>query len=105
MPLHGELIALDARLRNSTATTPEYRLYALDTVPPKPGLVRVGKGGYAIQVEVYDLPIANIGVFLAGIASPLGLGTVNIDNVERSEKRHAGKGWGSPGNIRVDTPM
>src|SRR3546814_2825334 len=73
---------LDARLRNSTATTPEYRLYALDTVPPKPGLVRVGTGGYAIQVEVYDLPIANIGVFLAGIASPLGIGTVKLENGE-----------------------
>lgn len=78
MPLHGELVALDARLRNSTATTPEYRLFALDTVPAKPGLVRVGPGGYAIEVEVYDLPITNVGAFLSGIASPLGLGSVRL---------------------------
>ena len=80
MPLHRELVALDARLRNVTATAPEYRLYALDTVPAKPGLIRVGPGGAAIQVEVYDLPIANVGAFLAGIASPLGLGTVRLED-------------------------
>jgi allophanate hydrolase len=82
MPLHGELTALDARLRIATRTAPEYRLYALDTVPAKPGLIRVGTGGCAIQVEVYDLPIRNVGVFLAGIASPLGLGTVRLENGE-----------------------
>jgi allophanate hydrolase len=82
MPLHGELTALDARLRTATATAPEYRLYALNTVPAKPGLVRVATGGSAIQVEVYDLPIKNVGVFLAGIASPLGLGTVRLESGE-----------------------
>jgi allophanate hydrolase len=82
MPLHGELVALGARLRTVTRTAPEYRLYALDTVPAKPGLVRVGAGGSAIQVEVYDLPTAKVGAFLAGIASPLGLGTVRLQNGE-----------------------
>jgi allophanate hydrolase len=82
MPLHGELTALDARLRIATATTPEYRLYALETVPAKPGLVRVGPGGAVIQVEVYDLPIANVGAFLAKIAAPLGLGIVRLQNGE-----------------------
>ena len=82
MPLHRELVALDARLRNAAVTAPEYRLYALDTVPAKPGLIRVGPGGAAIQVEVYDLPITNVGAFLAGIAAPLGLGTVRLDTGE-----------------------
>jgi allophanate hydrolase len=82
MPLHGELTALDAHLRIATVTAPEYRLYALDTVPAKPGLIRVGPGGSAIQVEVYDLPITNVGAFLAGIAAPLGLGTVRLENGE-----------------------
>jgi allophanate hydrolase len=78
MPLHHELLALGARLRTETATTPEYRLYALDTVPPKPGLVRVGAGGSTIRAEVYDVPIANIGAFLRSIPSPLGLGMVRL---------------------------
>jgi allophanate hydrolase len=82
MPLLGELTALDARLRTVTVTAPEYRLFALDTVPAKPGLIRVGPGGSAIEVEVYDLPIRNVGVFLAGISSPLGLGTVHLENGE-----------------------
>jgi allophanate hydrolase len=82
MPLNGELTALDAQLRSTTETAPEYRLFALDTVPPKPGMVRVGSDGSAIQVEVYDVPIANVGRFLAGIASPLGLGSVRLKNGE-----------------------
>ena len=82
MPLHGELTALDARLRTRSVTAAEYQLYALDIVPAKPGLIRVGPGGAAIEVEVYDVPIANVGAFLAGIASPLGLGTVRLENGE-----------------------
>ncbi len=78
MPLHDELLALGARLRAQTATAPEYRLYALDTEPPKPGLVRVGAGGSTIQAEVYDVPIASVGAFLGTIRSPLGLGTVRL---------------------------
>lgn len=80
MPLHAELVALDARLARATVTAAEYRLYALDTVPAKPGLIRTGPGGFALEVEVYDLPIANVGSFLAGIAAPLGLGTVRLEN-------------------------
>jgi allophanate hydrolase len=82
MPLHGELISLGARMREATVTAAEYRLYALETAPPKPGLVRVGGGGSAIEVEVYDLPMANVGSFLAGISSPLGLGSVRLANGE-----------------------
>lgn len=82
MPLHGELTALDARLRIRTVTVAEYQLHALETVPAKPGLIRVGPGGTAIQVEVYDVPISNIGTFLAGIAAPLGLGTVRLEGGE-----------------------
>jgi allophanate hydrolase len=83
MPLHGELVMLAARLRVTTVTAPEYRLYALETTPAKPGLVRVGDGGERIAVEVYDLPIENVGPFLAGIASPLGLGTILLEDGQK----------------------
>ena len=41
------------RLLETTATGPDYRLYALaDTQPPKPGLLRVAAGeGTAIELE------------------------------------------------------
>jgi allophanate hydrolase len=50
-------------------------------VPPKPGLARVGAGrtdGVAIEVEVYEMPQAALGSFLALIPSPLGLGSVEL---------------------------
>ncbi len=80
MPLHHQLADIGARLRASTFTAAGYRLYALQgTMPPKPGLVR-SSGGASIAVEVYDMPAAAIGGFLSGIAAPLGLGSVELQD-------------------------
>lgn len=78
MPLHSQLTERGARLRARTATAPEYRFVALDTVPPKPGLVRVGEGGIAVEVEVWEIPHEHVGTFVAGIQEPLGLGSVRL---------------------------
>ena len=81
MPLHGQLVERGCRLRARTTTAPHYRLYALPgTVPPKPGLARVAEGeaGWAIELEVYDMPLAAVGSFLALIPPPLGLGSVQL---------------------------
>jgi allophanate hydrolase len=84
MPLHKQLVERQARLIASTATAPRYRLFALPgTVPPKPGLVRLGddepvESGHAIALEVYAVPQSMIGSFLALIPSPLGLGSVEL---------------------------
>jgi allophanate hydrolase len=66
-------------LRRSTRTAPEYRLYALQD-GKRPGLVRSPGNGAAIEVEIWDVPSATIGAFLAGIAPPLGLGTLTLDD-------------------------
>ena len=81
MPLHGQLVERGARLLARTHTASRYRLHALPgTVPPKPGLARVGPGeaGHAIALEVYELPVDQVGSFLALIPPPLGLGTVEL---------------------------
>jgi allophanate hydrolase len=78
MPLHHQLTQRGARLRARTATAAKYRLYALKgTQPPKPGLARAAEGA-AITVEVYDMPDASLGSFLAGIPAPLGLGALEL---------------------------
>ncbi|WP_031261378.1 allophanate hydrolase-related protein, partial [Curtobacterium sp. B18] len=43
-PLNGQLVAAGGTFVRAARTAPDYRLYALDTVPPKPGLVRSGAG-------------------------------------------------------------
>ena len=77
LPLNGELTRRGARFLAEVATAPAYRLYALaGGSPARPGLLRVGQGGGAVALELWALPRAEMGGFLAGIPSPLGLGTV-----------------------------
>ncbi len=79
LPLNGQLLERGARLREATHTAPCYRLFALPgTQPPKPGLQRCAEGGAAIEIEVWDMPMAALGSFLAGIPAPLGLGSVQL---------------------------
>jgi allophanate hydrolase len=84
MPLHGQLVERQACLLEATQTAPRYQLFALPgTVPPKPGLARVAPDapaneGHHIAVEVYAVPMSQIGSFLALIPPPLGLGSVEL---------------------------
>lgn len=79
MPLNRELVALGARLVRRAHTAPQYRLYALRTTPPKPGLVRAD-AGHAIEAEIWELSVAAFGAFVAGIPSPLCIGTLQLDD-------------------------
>jgi allophanate hydrolase len=79
LPLNGQLVERGAHLVQATRTAPLYRLYALPgTTPPKPGLQRVAEGGAAIEVEVWAMPQAAVGSFLALIPAPLGLGSLQL---------------------------
>ena len=83
-PLNHQLTSAGGTLLRACRTAPLYRLYALPgTVPPKPGLVRVTDGsGLAIEVEVWTLPPAAFGAFVAGIPAPLGIGKLNLEDGE-----------------------
>jgi allophanate hydrolase len=79
MVLNGELKALGGRLVESTVTAPDYKLYALNTAPPKPGMLRVEAGsGSSIELEVWALPAAAFGRFVAAIPPPLSIGTIRL---------------------------
>jgi allophanate hydrolase len=80
MPLNGELRSADGRLLESGKTAPHYRLFALgDTSPPKPGLLRVKDGeGVSIELEIWALPDAAFGRFVAKIPPPLCIGTLDL---------------------------
>ena len=79
MPLNGELTALGATFLRATTTSEDYRLFALPGGPPaRPGLIRVRNGGAAIALEVWALPAEGFGRFVAGIPTPLGIGTLAL---------------------------
>ncbi|MCL6705901.1 allophanate hydrolase [Pseudomonas sp. R2.Fl] len=78
LPLNGEITRLGGRFLFAAETAPDYRFYALAGGPPKrPGLVRE-TGGASIALEVWALPLTRFGDFMAGIPSPLGIGTVRL---------------------------
>jgi len=78
-PLNHQLTSRGAKLRQATTFAPKYRFYALAGGPPyRPGMVRVEEGGAAIDVEVWTVPAAEFGSFVAGIPAPLGIGKVEL---------------------------
>lgn len=83
MPLNVQLTQRDAVRVEQTVTAPCYRLYALaDTEPPKPGLARTAQGA-AIHLELWDIPLARFGEFVAEIPVPLGIGTLLLADGRR----------------------
>ena len=78
MPLNFQLTTRDAVFIEETVTDAHYRLYALaNTTPPKPGLARAAEGA-PIAVELWDIPVARFGEFVAEIPAPLGIGTLTL---------------------------
>lgn len=82
MPLNADLVAAGGKLLRSVRTTSDYRLFVLpgQTIA-KPGLVRVEKdAGVSIEVEVWSLPERQFARFVDLIPSPLGMGTVHLQD-------------------------
>jgi allophanate hydrolase len=78
-PLNHELTSVGARRVRTTKTAAEYKLYALDTVPPKPGLVHTpGEAAHAIEVEIWELTTEAFGVFVARIPAPMTIGMTRL---------------------------
>lgn len=83
LPLNRELADRDAKLLRRCRTAARYRLFALPGGPPaRPGLLRA-EPGQAIEVEVWELPVAAVGGFVGGIPAPLAIGTLELEDGER----------------------
>lgn len=95
-PLNAQLVQAGGTLVGPARTAGTYRLHALATEPPKPGLVRVaesrpeagsgtdrGRGegdgtGTGIEGEIWRLPAAGFGALTAAIPAPMTIGTVEL---------------------------
>jgi allophanate hydrolase len=78
-PRNGELLGRGGTLLGTARTAPLYRMYELPSGAP--GLVRVGSAdGAAIEIELWQLPAATVGGFLAGIPAPLSLGRLVLED-------------------------
>ncbi|WP_431773920.1 allophanate hydrolase [Streptomyces cucumeris] len=78
-PLNHQLTDAGARFRGEIRTAPAHRLIALDTTPPKPGLLRVPPpDGAAITGERWTLSPTALGHFLAALPAPMFLGRLEL---------------------------
>jgi allophanate hydrolase len=85
-PLNHQLTDGNGVLVRACKTAEAYKLFALpNTTPAKPGMVRVapGEGGAAIEVEVWALPPADFGSFVARVPAPLVIGSVELEDGTR----------------------
>jgi allophanate hydrolase len=80
LPLNGQLSRRGGQLVKSARTASSYRLYALPD-GKRPGLLRQAPGA-AIEVEVWELPVAEFGGFVAEIPAPLGIGSLELEDGE-----------------------
>jgi allophanate hydrolase len=77
LPLNPQMLRHGGRFLAVARTAAAYRLHDLGN---RPGLLRVASGGVAVEGEVWALPAAAIGPFLAEIPAPLGFGRVTLED-------------------------
>ena len=82
-PLNHQLISLGGHLVKSCKTSENYKLMLIeDEKGKKPGLLRLSRHekGKAYEIEIWSVPIENVGKFLSFIPAPLGLGTLSLED-------------------------
>jgi len=81
LPLNAQLTSRGATFIEATRTASYYALYRLPGGPPlRPALVEDKKNGQAIEVEVWSIPVTELGSLVKQIPAPLGIGKVTLVN-------------------------
>jgi allophanate hydrolase len=76
LALNWQLTERGARLQEKLSSADKYRMFVIEGAVKRPGLVRDEKNGKAIDIEIWQMPEAEFGSFVAGIPGPLGIGKV-----------------------------
>ncbi|MCC2032469.1 allophanate hydrolase [Microbacterium allomyrinae] len=79
-PLNAQLVDAGGSFVEEVRTASDYRLHALATTPPKPGLARSSTGGAPIAGEVWRLPAAGFARFVASLPQPMGIAPVRLED-------------------------
>jgi allophanate hydrolase len=80
LPLNCDVVALGGKYVRSIETAANYRCFLLPGAVPRPGVLRVGKGGTSIAAEIWSMPPDGFGRFVASIPPPLGFGTIILSD-------------------------
>jgi allophanate hydrolase len=81
LPLNWQLTDLNASFIKQSKTKKGYRLFVLENKNPiRPGMMFDNTSSSQIEVEVWSMPVENFGKFMKQITSPLGIGTVFLED-------------------------
>jgi allophanate hydrolase len=80
LPLNRDVVALGGNFVRIVETAATYRCFLLHGAVPRPGLLRVDKGGASIKAEIWAMPPDGFGRFVASIPPPLGFGTIALSD-------------------------
>jgi hypothetical protein len=80
LALNPNLLNVGATFNCEIQTEPAYRLWSIQD--QYPAMVRVTTGGAAIAVEVWDVPLAGLGIILTQEPPGLAIGKVKLANGE-----------------------
>lgn len=78
--LEKQMISHEASFVKETVSAPAYKLVEIPGSPAKPGMIRSEKEGASIALELWKMPLDQLGSFTAGIPSPLGIGKVELED-------------------------
>ncbi len=79
--LEYQLTELGAEFEMHTHTSNNYKLYELNTLPVKPGMIRSHHGETkAIEVDLYTIPKINFGKLMEQVSQPLSIGDIQLED-------------------------
>jgi gamma-glutamylcyclotransferase (GGCT)/AIG2-like uncharacterized protein YtfP len=76
LELNPNLLAVGATYVRETTTEPSYRLWSVND--SHPAMIRVHKGGVAVEVEVWAVPPESLAAILLQEPAGLGIGKVKL---------------------------
>ncbi|MDQ0194163.1 allophanate hydrolase [Paenibacillus wynnii] len=77
-PLEAQMLSCGASFLREVTTAAQYRMVRLEGATPKPGLLKVLRGGDSLSLEVWTMPSTSFGTFVASIPAPLGIGRITL---------------------------
>ncbi len=80
MALNWQLQERDALLLEKTRTARAYQMYSVPGQVERPALIRSDAEKQAFEVEVWRIPTQHFASFVEGIAAPLGIGKVELED-------------------------
>jgi hypothetical protein len=80
LALNPNLLNVGATFEREAQTMPVYRLWSIDD--QYPAMVQVAEGGVAVALEVWQVPLAGLGIILSQEPPGLAIGKVTLHDGE-----------------------